>query len=47
MFLQLCFEDDCEHGKADGDSQTQVQIEEDGAYECDQPNKLRGNDTSS
>lgn len=42
VYLQLCSEDDSEHGKADGDSQTQVQVEQDGAYECYQPHQLDG-----
>lgn len=44
VLLQLCFEDDCEYGKANGDSQTHVQVEQDGANKCDQPHKLRDKD---
>lgn len=35
-------EDDGEHGKADGDGQTQVQVEQDGADERYQPHHLDG-----
>lgn len=40
--LQLCSEDNGEHGKADGDGQTQVQVEQDGAGERYQPHQLDG-----
>lgn len=33
-------EDDGEHGEADGHGQTQVQVEQDGAEEGDQPHQL-------
>lgn len=33
-------EDDGEHGEADGHGQTQVQVEQDGAEESDQPHQL-------
>lgn len=40
--LQLSPEDDCKHGEADGHGQTQVQVQEDGAEEGDQPHQLEG-----
>lgn len=40
--LQLCSEDDSEHRKANGDGQTQVQVEQDGADECHEPHQLHG-----
>lgn len=40
VHLQLCFEDEGEHGKADGQRQTQVQVEQDSAYKGYQPHEL-------
>lgn len=40
--LQLCPEDDSEHGEGDGNGQTQVQVEQDGAEVCHQPHQLGG-----
>lgn len=44
--LQLCSEDNGEHGKADSDGQTQVQVEQDGAGERYQPHQLDGSKNS-
>lgn len=35
-------EDDGEHGEADGHSQTQIQVQQEGAEEGDQPHQLGG-----
>lgn len=40
--LQLCSEDDSEHGEGDGNGQAQVQVEQDGAEVCHQPHQLGG-----
>lgn len=45
MQLHLCSEDESQHGKDNGDSQTQVQVEQDGACECYQPHQLQGSKT--
>lgn len=40
--LHLCSEDDSEHGEADRNGQTQVQVEQDSADERYQPHQLDG-----
>lgn len=39
-FLQLCPEDDSEHGETDGSSQSQVRVEQHGEDEGDHPDHL-------
>ena len=40
VFLQLCPEDDGEHGEPDSSSQSQVRVEEQGEDEGDHPDQL-------
>lgn len=42
MLLQLCSEDDSEHGKANGNGQTHVQVEQNCAGEGYEPHQLDG-----
>lgn len=45
--LQLRPEDDSEHGEADGHGQTQIQVQQEGAEEGDQPHQLGGSRAQS
>lgn len=40
IFLQLCPENDGEHGETDGSSQPQVRVQQQGEYEGDHPDHL-------
>lgn len=47
VFLQLCPEDDSEHGEADGSSQSNVRVQQHGEDEGCHPNCLDKNQRAS